>query len=180
VRVLRANYNTSLGTTSAAPFAAFDGNNFALCFNCHNVNAFTDADGIVGGQQMTNFRQGGFGCTSPKVNLHATHLTNVSGFGGWDFLGNMYTACANCHYNVHSNAEATNTQYGTATGAGLPADGDTHLVNFSPLVAAYSYTKPRWWYTGSVMRCNLTCHGVTMEQGFGPTNADAWYTYYGS
>lgn len=92
----------------------------------------------------------------------------------------MYTACANCHYNVHSNAEATNTHYGTATGAGLPADGDTHLVNFSPLVAAYSYVKPRWWFTGSVMRCNLTCHGVTMEQGFGPSNADAWYTYYGS
>ncbi|MEK7773657.1 MAG: hypothetical protein AAB307_04865 [Deltaproteobacteria bacterium] len=24
------------------------------------------------------------------------------------------------------------------------------------------------------------CHGVTMEQGFGPSNADAWYTYYAS
>ena len=103
--------------------------------------------------------------------------TNI-GMGGWDFL-NMYTACANCHYNVHSNAEATNTVRHSDR-RWLPADGDTHLVNFSPLVAAYSYAKPRWWYTGSVMRCNLTCHGVTMEQGFGPSNADAWYTYYGS
>mgnify|MGYP001575329390 FL=1 len=182
VRVLRANYNTTLGTTSAAPFASFDAANFALCFNCHNVAAFTDGDGLDGsGNRLTNFRQtGGMGCVSPKLNLHATHLTDVSGMGGWGFLGNMYTSCANCHYNVHSNAEATNTQYGTATGAGLPADGDTHLVNFSPLVAPYTYTKPRWWYTGSVMRCNLTCHGVTMEGGFGPSNADAWYTYYGS
>ena len=181
VRVLRANYDTTLGTTSAAPFANWDPTRFQLCFNCHDSRAFIDSDGIVGGFQMTNFRQpGGMGCFSPKLNLHATHLTDVSGFGGWGFLGNMFTACANCHYNVHSNAEATNTEYGTATGAGLPADGDTHLVNFSPLVAPLTYTKPRWWYTGSVMRCNLTCHGVDMEQGFGPSNADAWYSYYAS
>lgn len=181
VRVLRANYNTTLGTTSAAPFANWDPARFQLCFNCHDSRAFIDADGVVGGLAMTNFRQtAGMGCTSPKLNLHATHLTDVSGFGGWGFLGNMYTACANCHYNVHSNAEATNTEYGTATGAGLPADGDTHLVNFSPLVAPYSYAKPRWWYTGSIMRCNLSCHGVAMENGFGPSNADAWYNYYGS
>ncbi len=183
VRVLRANYNTTLGTTSAAPFASFDAANFALCFNCHNVNAFTDSDGIVG-VQMTNFRQGGgMGCASPKLNLHATHLTDVSGggMGGWDSLANMYTACANCHYNVHSNAEATNTQYGTATGAGLPADGDTHMVNFSPIVNPLDYTKPRWWYDGSQMRCNLTCHGVDMGSGgMMGGSVDAWYTYYGS
>lgn len=180
VRLLRANYNTSLGTTSAAPFASFDSANFALCFNCHNVNAFTDDDGIVLGVQMTNFRQSPAG-VSTKINLHATHLTDVSGGGGWDYLTNMFTSCANCHYNVHSNAEATNTQYGTATGAGLPLDGDTHLVNFSPIVKPLSFTKPRWWYIndidyGPIMRCNLTCHGVDM--GLSPL--DAWYRYYGS
>lgn len=185
VRVLRANYNTSLGSTTAPPFASFDAANFALCFNCHNIEAFTDADGIVGVLQMTNFRLAPGG-TPPKSNLHALHLTDYSGLIGWDKINGMYTSCANCHYNVHSNAEATNTEYGTATGAGLPADGDTHLVNFSPIVAPLSFTKPRWWYDpdvlgdymGPIMRCNLTCHGVKM--GLPSDGLDAWYRYYDS
>ena len=183
VRVLRANYNTSLGTTAAAPFTSFDSANFALCFNCHKVEAFTDSDGLIGGVPYTNFRQSPAGA-STKVNLHATHLTDVSGGGGWDYIPNMYSACANCHYNVHSNAEATNAEYGTATGAGLPVDGDTHLVNFSPIVMPLDYSKPRWWYDpdlagmylSPIMRCNLRCHGVAM--GLSPL--DAWYRWYDS
>lgn len=183
VRVLRANYNTSLGTTSAAPFASFDAANFALCFNCHNINAFTDADGLdASNNPLTNFRQPkAFNATA--ANLHAAHLTNNSAGPGWDYIV-MYTACANCHYNVHSNAEATNTQYGTATGAGLPPDGDTHLVNFSPIIAPFSYAKPRWWIDESsapflFMRCDLKCHGVNMGPATAGNTADAFYIYDG-
>ena len=187
VRILRDNYDTTLGTTSASAFANWDSTRFQLCFNCHNVSAFTDPDGIVG-VQMTNFRQDAIGCVSSKVNLHALHLTDVATMG-WNFE-TMYTSCANCHYNVHSNAEATNTQYGTATGGtGVPADGDTHLVNFSPIVEPLDYTKPRWWDAGwyasvarNVMRCNLKCHDARMGnfQGGFPATIDAWYVRYGS
>ncbi len=186
VRILRANYNTSLGTTTAAPFTSFNSNNFALCFNCHNVAAFTDTDGLnASGLRITNFRQGPFGfsgcnCNSPKTNLHATHLTDITTFGGWNLLGSMYTACANCHYNVHSNAEATNTYYGSGGGAGIPGDGDTHLVNFSPIVQPYNYVKPRWWYTGTNMRCDLSCHGVGMSGGGFMNPIDACYEYNAS
>ena len=188
VRVLRANYNTTLGTTSAAPFTSFNANNFALCFNCHNVNAFTDSDGLdnSSGLRITNFRQGAFGmggcnCNSPKANLHATHLTDVSTFGGWNLLANMYTACANCHYNVHSNAEATNTIYGNGAGASLPASGNTHLINFSPIIqAAEGNAKPRWWFDGTKMHCSLTCHGVTMSGGGFMSPIDACYENNGS
>ncbi|MFQ5901016.1 MAG: hypothetical protein ACE5IH_05610, partial [Thermodesulfobacteriota bacterium] len=162
----------------------FDAGNFALCFNCHNVQAFTDDDGIVG-VQMTNFLQDAFGCRSPKRNLHATHLTDLSSSFPWGYINNMYTACANCHYNVHSNAEATNTLYGNGSGGGLPADGDTHLINFSPIVDSFNFSKPRWayeFYFGSwYMRCNLKCHGAYMGYGSGfPSNADALYTRYPS
>ncbi len=195
VRVLRANYNTSLGTTSAAPFTSFDAANFALCFNCHNVNAFTDTDGFNPvGTQLTNFLvyggnqnisvcyRGGYGTT----NLHNVHLRDggpgTINFAGWNIIAGMYTACANCHYNVHSNAEATNTMYGTGSGAGLPPHGGTRLVNFSPIVQPYSYTKPRWWYVAGAtpkMKCNLICHGVRMANGGNPANAvDAGYSYY--
>src|SRR4030067_984370 len=123
-RILRANYNTTLATgissTNTAgnpPFNSFDANNFALCFNCHNIDAFSNATSI-----RTNFRMSGFMCGG-ALNLHVVHLNDGGGGGGmggmggmggggmgmWDAIAGMYTACANCHYNVHSNVEASNT-----------------------------------------------------------------------
>lgn len=182
VRILRANYNTTLGTTSAAPFSSWDPTNFQLCFNCHDIKAFVDWDGFVSSAQFTNFRQSGMMCTSSKSSLHTLHLTDAANFGAWGYLSNMYTTCANCHYNLHSNAEATNTLYGDGAGGSIPADGDTHLINFSPIIEVLDYAKPRWFYTSGIMRCNLKCHGIKMGTGgYGMSPpVDARYNYYGS
>ena len=179
-RILRSNYNTTLaaaGSTTAAnpagnpPFASFNASNFALCFNCHNVEAFTNPNSL-----RTNFRQGTL--TNTNRNLHDVHLTN-GGVGMCNLLGAMYTSCANCHYNVHSNVEAANTIYGDGNGGLLPPHGGTRLVNFSPVVQRYTYSKPRWWYNAgtSEMRCDLRCHNNTIMQPGGMTSAD--YTYFG-
>ena len=151
-RVLRSNYDTTLlrnvssaNTAGDPPFTTFDANNFALCFNCHNIDAFANTGSI-----RTNFRMSGFMCGG-NLNLHAVHLNDGGGggmMGAWDVI-NMYTACANCHYNVHSNVEATNTLYGDGNGGALPPHGGTRLVNFSPIIQPNTYSKPRWWYDGS-------------------------------
>ncbi len=187
-RLLRANYNTTqtaAGSTGSAnpagnpPFGSFGADNFALCFNCHNVQAFTDSDGFVGGNRLTNFLLEN-ACMPPRdLNLHAVHLNNVETNGAWDLNINMYTACANCHYNVHSNVEAANTEY--VGGGTLRTDGATRLVNFSPIVQRYSYNKPAWYYSGGDMRCDLRCHGNTiMGSGFGANSVNAQYNYYGN
>ena len=155
IRLLRANYNTFLGTQNNEPFGSFDAANFALCFNCHDVAAFATDGG------PTNFRDdsANTGCGACEVkgkgNLHMFHLEDK-----------VHTTCANCHYNVHSNAEATNTIFGNGTGGELPADGDTHLINFSPQVEALApLDKPRWRYDSASgnMECRLTCHDFDMD-----------------
>ena len=87
------------------------------------------------------------GSLSWESNLHMYHLQRTGAL------------CHECHYNVHSNAEARSTIYGDGTGcvvggtpaceqnlssgqtAGLPPDAedgktdgvsDTHLINFAP------------------------------------------------
>jgi hypothetical protein len=189
-RILRANYNTTLATNitnantaGAPPFTTFDANNFALCFNCHNVEAFTSNASI-----RTNFRMtgGGMGNCAGNLNLHALHL-NDGGFGGmmgtWEAINNMHTACANCHYNVHSNVEASNTIYGDGNGGALPLDLTTNqyvtrLVNFSPVIQPNLSSKPRWWYDGTNMRCDLRCHNnVIMSSA---STIEAVYDYFGN
>lgn len=135
---------------------------FKLCFNCHDWNTF------YGNNDNTNFYGGGGGGMGGMGgggmgggNLHALHLNGTGGMG-W---GPTYEACMTCHYNVHSNVQATNTLYDT--GAGLPPDGDTHLVNFAPdVVTGYSYSKPAWYYSGGQMNCNLRCHGRVMTYSY--------------
>src|SRR4030067_539831 len=101
-RILRANYNTTLAwpgsitsanTAGNPPFNTFDANNFALCFNCHNIDAFANATSI-----RTNFRMSGFMCGG-ALNLHVVHLNDGGGGGGmggtwglgmWDGLATMY------------------------------------------------------------------------------------------
>ncbi|HXN06911.1 MAG TPA: cytochrome c3 family protein, partial [Nitrospiria bacterium] len=144
--------------------------NFLLCFQCHDRRAFDPSEPGSDRQDLgwSNF----FGDKALnsassdegwRGNLHMYHL---------EYTGAM---CHECHYNVHSNVEATNTQYGDGLGHRadvdvaicnpvtspptsypcLPPDGedgfndgvvDTHLINFSPKVEGTIYTKPRWAY----------------------------------
>jgi predicted CXXCH cytochrome family protein len=202
-RILRANYNTTLATgisstntAGSPPFNTFDAANFALCFNCHNIDAFANASSI-----RTNFRMSGFMCGG-ALNLHVVHLNDGGGGGGmggmggmgggmgmWDAIAGMYTACANCHYNVHSNVEASNTIYGDGNGGALPSHGGTRLVNFSPIIQPNAYSKPRWWYDGANMRCDMRCHNNVIMSGAGGGmggmgggggGIEAVYNYFGN
>ena len=189
-RILRGNYNTTLGIyqdcnyldwTSGAgncwspPFTSYDSNNFALCILCHDEEVFTqqcdkdeydECDGTqftdaTGGPWVEGYKTN-FYSTSSNINLHASHieasLTNGS--------TKLYTTCANCHHNVHSNIEAANTIYDASSFNSKWArttDGSTRLVNFSPTVGADEFAKPAFgcvqfvgtWYKG----CNFSCHG---------------------
>ena len=130
---------------------------FKLCFNCHDWNTF------YGNNNNTGFYKSSFG----PSNLHAYHLRGVGGGMMWN---STYEACMTCHYNIHSNVQATNTNYvGNNT---VAPDGDTHLVNFAPgVVTGRSYSKPAWYYTGSSMYCNLYCHGATMAYSYNCTHS---------
>ena len=162
IRLLRARYNTDIANSSRNFFS--DGfspdhfNNFLLCFQCHDRRAFdpnwTGAN--PADTSMTNF----FG--NPVAPLSGggtasdiTAQTDQPGNTPWDLNLHMYhlvrtgAYCHECHYNVHSNAQARNTIYGDGTdcvmpscsgNAGLPPDdedgimdgiSDTHLINFS-------------------------------------------------
>ncbi len=156
--ILRDYYFTGTLPTDRRPFNSPPNstefrNRFKLCFNCHDWNPFW------GNNNNTNFfRSGGMG----PDNLHSYHLR---GDGGGMMWATTYEACMMCHYNVHSNVQATNTTY---TGGGsLPPDGDTHLVNFAPgAVTGRSYSKPAWYYSSGSMRCNMQCHNVDMVYSY--------------
>ena len=164
--ILRDYYFTGTLPTTQRPFnaptstAEFQ-NRFRLCFNCHDWNTF------YGNNNNTNFyNSGGMG----PNNLHAYHLNGAGSGMGWN---TTYEACMICHYNVHSNFQATNTDYGALVGS-LPPDGDTHLVNFAPnVVTNLNYAKPAWYYSaggGGQMNCNLRCHGINMDYSYDCTH----------
>ena len=153
-RLLRANYSTQTGTAGGAPFGAFDPNNFALCFLCH------DPQRLLGQTvNRSNFFQPG-GVGAGRDNLHQMHLVTRTN-----------AACHECHYNVHSNVEAANTDYRGAVGT------DTHLVNFAPNVRPFPASDP--WYgdrpalprygrtptVPSRPYCFLSCHGRDAMDG---------------
>ena len=155
--ILRDYYYTGTLPTDRRPFNSplsrteFQ-NRFKLCFNCHDYGTF------YGDNNNTNFYRGGFG----PDNLHSYHLR---GDGGGMMWATTYEACMICHYNVHSNVQATNTDY--IGNGSLPPDGDTHLVNFAPgVVTGRDFAKPAWYYSSGVMRCNLVCHGVDMVYSY--------------
>ncbi len=159
--ILRDYYFTGTLLTTARPFNApandteFQ-NRFKLCFNCHDWNTFR------GNNNNTNFYRSGMG----PDNLHAYHLRAIGAGMQW---AATYEACMTCHYNIHSNVQATNTGYNAATGGtgNLSPDGDTHLVNFAPsVVTPRDYTKPAWYYDGANMSCNLRCHTADMNYDY--------------
>ena len=136
--IMRANYITTVGTSEGAGMTGYSRDNFALCYLCHDERAFSSSD-----TTMTNFTKAG-------KNLHAVHTNKTGGTGA-------FATCHECHYNTHSNIEATNTQY-----AG-PADDKTHLVDFGPnAMKVGANLKPAWGVMGS-NNCALRCHGVTHD-----------------
>jgi hypothetical protein len=71
----------------------------------------------------------------------------------------------------------------------LRPDGATRLINFSPIIQRYTYSKPAWYYSGGNMRCDLRCHGNSIMGsgfggggggggGFGGGGVNAQYDYY--
>ena len=102
-------------------------------------------------------------------NLHKFHLK----------AGSAY--CHECHNNVHSNVEATNTIYGNGAGGELPDDAEdgivdgvvsTHLINFAPRLVTGSFgDKPKWFldtasFPGPVMSVLSSCHDIDMNSCF--------------
>jgi hypothetical protein len=156
IRILRAPYNTDIAdpnrSFSQDGFNATHWDNFLLCFQCHDRNAFDPYVNPAGVQDAswTNFF--GVPASPADVGTPARGSTQLS----WESNLHMYhlqrtgALCHECHYNVHSNVQGQNTIFGDGTGciggtatcpAGLPpddedgvADGvsDTHLINFAP------------------------------------------------
>jgi predicted CXXCH cytochrome family protein len=149
--IRRANYQNTLPGPSS-----FNSSNFNLCFRCHDVNKLTRRRFSDGAQ--TNFNDEGCGgCANEKGrdNLHWFHLV--------DKVDKAQALCKSCHYNIHSNQEAPNTQYNingfvtTTPPAGTP----TRLVNFHPNIRPIGgRAKPEWWFNTATKerRCYLQCH----------------------
>ncbi len=178
-RILRANYNTTLDDgAGGAPFLSYDRDNFALCFLCHDEDAFTcqpatescgwniTDDDLPGDptESKTNFAS-----TPYNANLHASHIAGkpAINFG-------TYTTCANCHYNLHSNVEAVNTAYEDCEYDDWERTADgSRLINFSPIVgvstpsAGAGYNEPFWgcvfWLNEWRKGCDFNCHGFDQQ-----------------
>ncbi len=154
-RMLRANYSTQVGSSAGPPFGAFSPANFALCFICH------DQQRLLGQTvNRSNFFQAG-GVGAGRGNLHQVHLVDRT-----------TATCHECHYNVHSNVQAANTDYRNALGT------DTHLINFAPTVEPFPAsrgsdpyygdqpTRPRYGRTPTNQPyCFLQCHGRPAMDG---------------
>ncbi|MBI5903429.1 MAG: hypothetical protein HZB84_08120, partial [Deltaproteobacteria bacterium] len=174
-RILRDYYFTGTLPTTSRPFNAPTSttefqNRFKLCFNCHDWNTFygnNDNTNFFNGNGMMN-GGGGMNGMSPS-NLHAYHL---NGQGGGMMWASTYEACMTCHYNIHSNVQATNTDY--VGGGSMPPDGDSHLINFAPnVVTPNGFAKPAWFYSAVNvnMNCNLYCHSCAMNYTYSCTHS---------
>jgi predicted CXXCH cytochrome family protein len=142
--IRRARYENTLPGPSV-----WDPSNFNLCFRCHNVTALTARR--TGEGARTNF----YDDINGKDNLHWLHLI--------DRVDKARPLCKSCHYNVHSNVEAPNTQYrinGVVTTT-PPAGTPTRLINFHPNILPISgRPKPEWWFdtVTKQRQCFLQCH----------------------
>jgi hypothetical protein len=177
-RMLRANYDTTLGVWDGSdwdePFSDYNENRFALCFLCHDEDAFScqpaGGDPVVicgwSSGPETNFYS-----LINDTNLHAAHVA-----GKGYLTDGTFSTCANCHYNVHSNVEAVNTMYEDhvdTTNWDRTADG-SRLVNYSPIVGPSSlwiYTEPFWgcvFFFSQRKGCSFDCHGFDTELVYTP------------
>lgn len=159
--LLRARaWNTLPGPSS------FSSLNFDLCFLCHDLSRLTSQN--FGAGARTNFDDEGPGLTNGRGrgNLHRLHLI--------DQASKAQPVCKSCHYNIHSNVEAPNTQYKingivytTPNATGIP----TRLLNFHPNVRGIGgRAKPEWEFNTATKerRCWLQCHQPNGIPG-GPT-----------
>ena len=157
--ILRANFSQDF-----AGEGNWNNNNAALCFLCHDQNrllAPTFGDGA-----RTNFYQ-----QNGRDNLHNYHLTDKA----------ATNSCLSCHYDIHSNRTANNTQYRWRINGQWnlsttpPANVKTHLVNFAPDVQANQFAMPRWQInteTGQ-RQCDVACHGRDMDsEPYQPPSGD--------
>jgi predicted CXXCH cytochrome family protein len=160
--ILRANFNRNYTSTG------WSNNNAALCFRCHDQNRLLAAERRDGAR--TNF----YDTLNGKDNLHWVHLVDR----------NTTASCMSCHYDIHSNISADNTQYRingvlyVDNNAVSVARIKTHMVNFAPDITAIDgLAKPEWQLDTSsrVRGCALRCHGETMRPGGGSSSKDAEY-----
>jgi predicted CXXCH cytochrome family protein len=129
--------------------------NFELCFLCHDPQRLVEARRFDDGA-ATNF----YDDIDGKDNLHWVHLLDRS--------DKARATCKNCHFNVHSNVSAQNTQYNIdGTVFTTPPDSvKTHLVSFSPDVQPFGgRALPEWRINTSTRArtCFLNCHGADMD-----------------
>jgi predicted CXXCH cytochrome family protein len=116
---------------------AYAASDFALCYLCHGEEPYLNS-----ASSATNFE------------LHSLHISELAGrgSGGTDIdapgAGQGNAICAECHFRLHSTAQAVN--------AGDRSN--SRLVNFAPNVLPNSGTL-RWTKVGGIGECTLTCHG---------------------
>lgn len=157
--ILRANFSTDFTGSGN-----WNDNNAALCFLCH------DRDRLLLGRfddgARTNFYQ-----DNGRDNLHNYHLTDKS----------ATNSCLSCHYDIHSNRTADNTEYRWwvngqwFTSTSPPANVKSHLVSFAPDVQPNNFALPRWQIntdTGE-RQCDVACHGRSMDgEPYQPPSGD--------
>jgi predicted CXXCH cytochrome family protein len=158
--ILRARYWNSLPGPQT-----WNSANFNLCFRCHSVTALTAEQ--TGSGARTNF----YDTINGKNNLHWVHLI--------DRIDKSRPRCKDCHYNIHSNVEAPNTQYRIdLTLFQTPPPGTpSRLVNFDPSVRGIGgRPKPEWWFntTTRERRCYIQCHNPDGTPGGATMNGDPY------
>lgn len=134
----------------------------ALCLNCHDATALLSRR--RGDGARSNFYNG------DRDNLHNYHLRDKQ----------VTDSCLSCHFDLHSNRTASNTEYRWFAGGvwsvsnSPPANVKSHLVNFAPDVTGNSFTRPRWQIdtTNGTRTCNLTCHGTSHNFTYEPPAGD--------
>ena len=135
-----------------------------LCFLCHDPNLLL-ARRFDDGARTNFYQQGG------RDNLHDYHLGDKS----------TTHSCLSCHFDIHSNRSAGNTQYRWRVNGQWfvsttpPANVKTHLVSFAPDVEANNYALPRWQInTETGLRsCDVSCHGTSMDdEPYQPPSGD--------
>ena len=133
----------------------YNRNDFQLCFLCHDPVRLVESRRFGDGAS-TNF----YDDIDGKDNLHWVHLV--------DRIDKSRAVCKNCHYNIHSNVSANNTQYRVngVLFTSPPTGFKTHLVNFSPDITPFGgRARPEWNINTNTRtrQCFLACHGETME-----------------
>jgi predicted CXXCH cytochrome family protein len=161
--ILRAQFGLNYTSTG------WNNANGTLCFRCHNQGNLLARRRGDNPPSRSNFY------SADRDSLHWLHLTDKS----------TTASCLSCHFDLHSNRSASNTQYQVVNNAGVisawssapPAGVKTHLVNFAPDVQGTNGNAPRWQINiqSGVRSCFIACHGEASKMNpanYGPTAGD--------